>query len=305
MPLQQKRVAGIGYDVAVFTNLSQDHLDYHHTMENYFLAKEKLFTQLDPKARAILNADCPYHKRIKTKAKKLTYGIDSSADLRAFDIKCDPESIAFTLVHEKMSVRIIAPMIGKFNIYNCLAAIGVALCLKVPLPTIAKRLTSFPPVLGRMQRVANERGVHIFIDYAHTADALDVTLRALRPLCKRRLLILFGCGGDRDSDKRAKMGKVASKLADHLMVTSDNPRGEDPLSICQMIASGCLEDNYTIEPDRKKSIEKLIEMARPGDCLLIAGKGAERTQTFADKTYPFDDKEVIQQVLANQSSYRV
>lgn len=303
--LQQKRVAGIGYDIAVFTNLTQDHLDYHHSMENYFLAKEKLFTSLSPKATAILNADCPYHKRIKTSAKKLTYGIDSPADLRAFDIKCDPESIEFTLVHEKTSVRIVAPMIGKFNIYNCLAAIGVALISKIPLQKIAKRLTSFPPVSGRMQRVPNGLGLHVFIDYAHTADALDVTLKTLKPLCEGRLFVLFGCGGDRDQDKRAKMGDVASKLADQLMITSDNPRSEDPLSICQTIASGCLGKNYFIEPDRKKAIETLIEMAKPDDCLLIAGKGAERTQTFADKTYPFDDKEVIEQALAKQTSYRV
>ncbi|MCP5491482.1 MAG: UDP-N-acetylmuramoyl-L-alanyl-D-glutamate--2,6-diaminopimelate ligase [Chlamydiales bacterium] len=295
--LEQRRVAGIEYDIAIYTNLSQDHLDYHKTMENYFNSKAKLFKGLTAKASALINADCPYAKRIETKAKVITFGIDTCADLRAFDIEMSASSIAFTVVHKRESARFVCPLIGRFNIYNCLSAIGVALIKGQSLEQIAKKLKTFTAVPGRLERIDNNRGFHIFVDFAHTADALENVCSELKRLCKGRLLTLFGCGGDRDADKRPKMGAAASKHSDYVLITSDNPRNEEPLDICRAIAAGC-KVNYAIEPDRKKAIESLLAMAKPGDVLLIAGKGHERTQSFANKTYPFDDRQTVKTHLA-------
>ena len=157
-----------------------------------------------------------------------------------------------------------------------------------------------------MQRIPNHLNLHLFIDFAHTEDALKSALTTLKSLLgQKKLWVLFGCGGDRDLDKRPKMGRIASSLSDHVIITSDNPRSEDPLAICREIASGSLKKNYLIECDRRKAIAKVLKMAAPGDCVLVAGKGCERTQTFADKTYPFDDRQVIEEVLANQFTHRV
>lgn len=302
--LDQKRVAGVDYDIAIFTNLSQDHLDYHKTMENYFNAKARLFKGLSQKATALINADCPYSKRIETKAKVITFGIDECADLRAFDVEVGATHIAFTVVHKRQSVRFTCSLIGRFNIYNCLSAIGVALIKGQTLDKIAQNLKSFRAVPGRLERIENDRGLHIFVDFAHTADALENVCAELKQLCQGRLLTLFGCGGDRDTDKRPKMGAAASKHSHYVFITSDNPRNEDPLDICKAIAAGC-QVHHTIELDRKKAIQSLLAMAKPGDILLIAGKGHERTQSFANKTYPFDDRQSVKEALAQTPSIPV
>ncbi|MCP5510150.1 MAG: UDP-N-acetylmuramoyl-L-alanyl-D-glutamate--2,6-diaminopimelate ligase [Chlamydiales bacterium] len=298
--LDQGRTSGVAYDIGIFTNLTQDHLDYHQNMDNYLRAKQKLFTNL--KKCAILNADCPYHKHMKTKAPILTYGIDTSADLRAFDLELSPSGIAFTLVHQKSSQRLTCPLIGRFNVSNCLAAIATAITYGLSLPTIAQRLQTFSAVPGRLEKIPNHRGLHIYVDYAHTEDALHNVLSTLREITTGRLLTLFGCGGERDQDKRPKMGSVATRHSDHIVITSDNPRGEDPHAICQDILKGCTGP-HTLELDRKLAIQKLIELARPGDVLLIAGKGHERTQTFSDRINPFDDREIARQICLDPHLY--
>ena len=295
--LDQNRTAGIDFDIGIFTNLTQDHLDYHQTMDAYLRAKAKLFTNL--KKCAILNADCPYHKHMQPTGKILTYGIDTPADLRAFDVQLTPESISFTLVHKKTSQRIVCPLIGRFNVYNCLAAIASALALGQSIKTIAKRLQTFQPVPGRLEKIPNQQGLNIYVDYAHTEDALQNVLSTLKEITQKRLITLFGCGGERDIEKRPKMGRVASLHSDHIILTSDNPRGENPLDICQAIEKGCTI-KPTIELDRKLAIQKLIQMAKPGDILLIAGKGHERTQTFSDRINPFDDRQVVRELFTHQ-----
>ncbi len=294
--LDQGRTSGIDYDIGIFTNLTQDHLDYHQTMDHYMRSKAKLFANV--KKHAILNADCPYHKHMTTKAKKFTYGIDTPADLRAFDLELSPSGIAFTLVHKKISQRITCPLIGRFNVSNCLAAIAAALVLGHSLKTIAEKLKTFSTVPGRLEKVPNDQGLHIYVDYAHTEDALHSVLSTLKEVTTGRILTLFGCGGERDQDKRSKMGRVASTLSDHVVITSDNPRGEDPAAICQDILKGCTGE-HTLELDRKCAIEKLIALAKPGDVLLIAGKGHERTQTFSDRVNPFDDRQIAHQLCLN------
>ena len=287
--LEQNRVAGIDFDIGIYTNLSQDHLDYHHTMDRYAQAKAKLFASLLPVATAIINQDCPYHILMTSDATTMTYGVDTTAHLRAFDVVLSPTNMAFTLVHGKQQKRMTCPLIGRFNVYNWLAAIVVALQSGLSLDHIAAKLKTFPGVPGRMEQIPNTRGIHVFVDYAHTPDALKNVLTTLREITSGRLLTLFGCGGDRDHEKRPYMGAVATDLSDHAIITNDNPRTENPKNICEQILAGCtiLPD---VELEREKAIAKLLAMAEPGDTVLIAGKGHESTQTLATGTRPFSDR---------------
>lgn len=306
--LMQGRVQNIDFDVGIFTNLTLDHLDYHQTMDNYCEAKNKLFRSLNPDKNkkkkgippmAIVNADSPWVGKMTEgcKAKIFTYGIESQADLRATDIRLTSSGTVFNLNYKNQQLKCHWPLIGRFNVYNCLAATSVGLMRNEPLEKIISILECFPSVPGRLEAVPNELGLKIYVDFAHSDDALANVLECLGELKTGRIITVFGCGGDRDNTKRPKMAKVCEELADFSIVTSDNPRSEDPESICRMILQGFKQkDSYIVELDRRCAIEKAIEMATPDDIILIAGKGHETYQIFAHKTIEFDDRKIAAQI---------
>lgn len=298
--LEQERAKHIDFDAAIFTNLTQDHLDYHETIENYLNAKKKLFSNLKATSRAIINVDDVHASEIVsvTKAPILTYGIEKRADLMASNISFSPNGSKFLLRFKGEEFLFSTPLIGRFNVYNILAASGAAITADIPLQEIAKSILSFEVVRGRLEKVETNRGFYIFVDFAHTEDALKNVLSTLNEVKRARLIVVFGCGGDRDRQKRPKMGKVCMDLADFSIITSDNPRSEEPLSIIEEIRVGFSDKSrYIIEEDRFKAIEKAIHMARGNDIILIAGKGHEPYQIFKDKTIVFDDRDVVKQIL--------
>jgi UDP-N-acetylmuramoyl-L-alanyl-D-glutamate--2,6-diaminopimelate ligase len=289
----------VEFDVAIFTNLTQDHLDYHGTMENYFAAKKKLFTALErgtKKAGAIINIDDAFGARLSKEINcetQLTYGLSQVAKLRATQIRLDKDATSMVIeTHgEKLSCRL--PLIGRHNLYNALAAAGAALALNVGMHSIQAALSSMKFVPGRLESIAVGQPFSVFVDYAHTDDALRNVLVTLREITPGRILLAFGCGGDRDAGKRAKMGRVAAEAADFTMITTDNPRRESPQTIAAQIEegfSGLRRDGYRIELDRKRAIDEIIRSAKPGDTVLIAGKGHETYQEFEDTVVPFDDR---------------
>ncbi len=294
--LDQKRVEGLSFDIALFTNISQDHLDYHSSMEQYRLSKEILFESLSQNNWAILNADSSFQP--KTRAKVMTYGIESDADLGAKDLKLTEKGIQFTASYEGEESLCLSPLIGKFNVYNLLGAIAVGLKMGIPLKTCTVALKGVKTVPGRLERIKNKKGIHLFVDFAHSPDALENVLEAMVPLKKGKLITVFGCGGERDQDKRAVMGEVATRLSDLTIVTSDNPRGEDPTSIIRDILKGVDRSRpHQIELDRKKAIEGAIASANPEDIVVIAGKGHEKQQILAHQVIPFDDVEIAKRAL--------
>lgn len=293
--LQQKRVEGIGYQVGVFTNLTQDHLDFHKTMEAYAEAKAILFRQLNPSAWAVINIDDPVSSVMTRhcQAHLLTYGLTSFAELRASELKMTPRAMQFK-VHYKGDVQLLKThLIGRFNVSNILAAIGVALIQGMTLKAICHAMKNFAGVPGRLERVTNKKKLQVFVDFSHTPDALEKALKTLQEFKQGRLITVFGCGGDRDAKKRPLMGQIAEKLSDVSILTSDNPRSENPSEIARQVLEGCEQPHNTIvELDRQKAIAKAIQLATPNDIVLIAGKGHETTQTFAHRTIHFDDREV-------------
>ncbi|PYK03181.1 MAG: UDP-N-acetylmuramoyl-L-alanyl-D-glutamate--2,6-diaminopimelate ligase [Verrucomicrobia bacterium] len=297
--LEQKRVCGVEFDVGIFTNLTQDHLDYHGTMENYFAAKKKLFNALGsgPKrGGAVINLDDAFGARLAKEASvesQFTYGLGQAAKLRATQIKLgkDATQMVIETAQEKFPCRL--PLIGRHNVYNALAAVGSGLMLKVGVQPIQTALNSMRPVPGRLESIALGQPFSVFVDYAHTDDALRNVLITLREITSGRLLLAFGCGGDRDAGKRPKMGKVAAELADSTIITSDNPRRETPEKIAAAVEEGfcrARRDGYRVELDRKRAIDQIIRSAKPGDAVLIAGKGHETYQEFEDTVIPFDDR---------------
>ncbi len=304
--LDQGRVEGLEYDVAIFTNLTQDHLDYHKTMECYGSAKAKLFTTLSPSSTAILNIDDPSWEKMQENcpAKIVTYGITGEADIRAEEIALTASGTNFSLSYYGKKYPFFSPLIGSYNVYNVLAAIAAAVCHGISLEEIRQKIASFTQVPGRLERIDNLRGLSLFVDYAHTDDALENVLKTLREIKKGRLLLVFGCGGDRDRGKRSKMGKVATSLADLTIITSDNPRNEDPNEIIAEIVTGCNDPSrYIIEADRKAAIERAVMLAQPGDLLLIAGKGHERYQILGAKQLVFDDREAAYEAASLGSNH--
>ena len=291
--LEQKRVEGLDFDVAVFTNLTQDHLDYHGTMQAYAEVKAILFTQLASENKwAVVNADDPAssHMLASCTARAITYGIESGS-LRARSVQLTPDGIRFTVTFKNQAADLSCPLIGRFNIYNCLAAIGVALAYGIELQRCCEALSSFSRVPGRMERVPNEKGIYVFVDYSHTEDSLKNALLTLQELRKGRLITVFGCGGDRDRDKRPKMGRTAEELSDLVVITSDNPRSEDPQAILQDILKGLKHPEKAYpEVRRKEAIHYAMSQAQKGDIVLIAGKGHETYQIFAKETISFDDR---------------
>jgi UDP-N-acetylmuramoyl-L-alanyl-D-glutamate--2,6-diaminopimelate ligase len=308
--LDQNRVDCIDFDVAIFTNLTLDHLDYHQTMENYLSAKNKLFRSLDPSKTkkaypypkmAIVNADSPWHQKVLRgcQAKILTYGIDADADLKAENIALSPLGTSMTVNYRGKKCDLSWPLAGRFNVYNCLATIGVGLSRQLPLEKIADILEKAPFVQGRLQFVPNPLGLKIYVDFAHSDDALLNVLQCLQEFKTGKLIVVFGCGGNRDTNKRPKMAKVSEQYADLTIVTSDNPRNEDPAEIIHQIVSGfSKKKSHLIEIDRYAAIQKAISMASRDDIILIAGKGHEPYQIFANKTIPFDDRNVASEICS-------
>lgn len=298
--LMQERVYGIDFEVAVFTNLTSDHLDYHKTRENYFAAKARLFTSLSSKNTAVLNTDDIYGRQLcsMTEAKVLTYGIKRRADVMAKEIRLDISGSRFILTCAAGEIEIKSKLIGTHNIYNILAAVSVGLIQKIDLTTIKKGIEQVALVPGRLERVELGQAFTIFIDYAHTQDALENVLTAIRQVSPSRIILLFGCGGDRDVSKRPLMGQTAGELADLSIVTSDNPRSEDPQSIINQIIPGFKKNNYRVAVDREKAIHLALQTARPGDIVLIAGKGHEMYQIFAQQRVDFDERRIIEKCLS-------
>lgn len=307
--LEQNRVYGIPFDAAVFTNLTPDHLDYHATMEDYFQAKLKLFKQMDMFKNshrcpvAVLNADDERAPEIikNTQSAVCTYGVKSEADLRAVDIKVRKDGLSYVLKGPDIDKKVNLNLLGYFNVYNSLAAVLTALKLGVNKDTIFKAIESALPVRGRFEHI-DAGNYTIIVDYAHTPDGLKNLLSSVREIARGRIITVFGCGGDRDKTKRPVMGAIAAGMSDEIIITSDNPRSEDPMEIIKQIETGAREkaDNYVIEPDREAAIKKAVLSAKGGDFVVIAGKGHETYQIFKDKTIHFDDREVVLKIIRDK-----
>lgn len=275
--LDQERTGRINFSSAIFTNLTQDHLDYHKNLEDYFQAKARLFRFLPDDSTAIINNDDKYSRRLKqlTGARVMTYGIKNKSEVMARDIKFSIAGSSFTLAAPKIKVKIRTGLVGKHNIYNLLAGIAWGLSEGLDFNDIKSGVEQFKTAPGRLEKVACNKGYDVFVDYAHTPDALFNVITALRPLVHGRIIVAFGCGGERDKLKRPKMGRIVTQLADYAIITSDNPRSENPLRIIRDIRKGIRKNNFLVIPDRLKAIQAALSMASKGDCLIIAGKGHE------------------------------
>ncbi|MEW5895133.1 MAG: UDP-N-acetylmuramoyl-L-alanyl-D-glutamate--2,6-diaminopimelate ligase [Candidatus Omnitrophota bacterium] len=295
--LVQQRIQGLVFEQAIFSNLTSDHLDYHHTREEYFLAKSKFFDGSNNVKRSIINVDDPYGRRLvgMSAAPVLTYAIDENADIRARNINMELSGSEFELATPKGTIAIRTPLIGRHNIYNILAAVSSCFEKGFSPEEIRKGVESLAVVPGRLERVEEAKDFFVFVDYAHTEDALKNVLESIRGIGRHRILVLFGCGGDRDKTKRPKMASVVEKYADFAIIANDNPRTEDPDAIVGEILQGFTHDRYKVIQDRYEAVRFILEMARPGDCVLIAGKGHEDYQIFKDKTIHFDDREAAKQ----------
>ncbi len=297
--LALERVAGWHFEAAVFTNLTQDHLDFHKTMENYLHAKEKLFAMCD---LGVINADDDYAEAFlrTAKCRTLTYSArDMKADFTARNIKMRSDGVEFEIVGNSLIGRVSAPIPGNFSVYNMLAAASCALALGMPFQKTLDALKQVKGVKGRIEVVPTGRDFTVIIDYAHTPDALEKILESIRGFAKGRIVALFGCGGDRDKTKRPKMGKVAAENADFCVVTSDNPRTEDPETIIADILPGVKETQtpYIVVPHREEAIAYALAHAEKDDVILLAGKGHEDYQIIGHKKRHLDEREVVADVL--------
>jgi len=302
--LAQGRVLGCPFEVGVFTNLTQDHLDYHSDMEDYFAAKALLFSPNYLKGKAIINADDAYGKRLIATLQPeqvWSYSVsDRNADLWMSDLNYQPDGVSGVLHTPKGEVAFRSPLVGQYNLENVLAAVGAVLHLGLDLELIAAAIGDFPGVPGRMERVqiSSQQDISVIVDYAHTPDSLENLLKAARPFIPGKMICVFGCGGDRDRTKRPKMGKIAADLADVAVVTSDNPRTEDPERILQDVLAGIPD---TVQPtvicDRATAIRTAILQAQPGDGVLLAGKGHEDYQILGTEKIHFDDREHARDAL--------
>ena len=299
--LSQNRLAGVKFKVAAFTNLAGDHLDYHKTKKDYLTAKTKLFKALSPGDTAVLNKQSPEARKIakETDAKILWYAVDASADINAHIESMDVAGTVFVLEYSGHRVKVASSLPGRYNVSNHLAAAGLCLAAGFDLEAIAAGLSSLKTIPGRLEKL-DWQGASVLIDYAHTDDALRNVLSTLKPFCRGKLTVVFGCGGDRDRTKRPRMARVAEELADFVIVTSDNPRTEQPEYIIGEIITGFenpVSETIAVEPDRKKAIELAIKAAGKDDIILIAGKGHETYQIIGKDKFDFSDKDVAQDYL--------
>ncbi len=296
--LDQRRVEGVGFDAAVFTNLTRDHLDYHGTMEAYLEAKARLVGHLAPSGAAVVNADDPAWRALPPAARTVAYsaagapGADVAAELARFD----PAGSTFALRAGGARASVRLPLVGDFNVANAVAAAAAALALGMPLAEAARRLGTLPQVPGRLERLRERPAV--LRDYAHTPDALERALRAVRPFATGRLVVVFGAGGDRDRGKRPEMGRVAAALADRVILTSDNPRTEDPERILDDIEAGMGGAPHERVEDRRAAIARALAVAGPDDLVLLAGKGHETYQIRGTETLPFDEAAIVRELGA-------
>jgi len=296
--LALERVDGCRFDVAVFTNLTRDHLDFHGDMESYYAAKRRLFALRKPGAFGVVNADDPYGRRLLAEVPPPLASFSATgaeADFRAGNTRCDLRGVAFDLTHAGGRVRIESPLLGRFQVANLCGAAAAGIVLGVPPADVAAAIATVSNVPGRLEPVRAGQGFPILVDYAHTPDALERLLSAVRELTDRRLVLVFGCGGDRDRGKRAPMGEIAGRLADVAIATSDNPRSEDPERILREVEVGLGRTGggrWRSIADRREAIRAALAEADAGTVVVIAGKGHETTQVVGAVEHPFDDRQV-------------
>jgi UDP-N-acetylmuramoyl-L-alanyl-D-glutamate--2,6-diaminopimelate ligase len=297
--IELERVAGINFSVAVFTNFSQDHLDFHGDMESYLGSKLKLFQSLWSGSVAVVNSDDPAAGRVRQAAVAgcLNYGIDRPAEVSARDIKPTARGTSFTLVTPSGTAAVQLAIPGRHNIYNALAAAAAALARKVSLEHVRAGLDAVQRVAGRFEMIDQGQDFSVMVDYAHTPEELARLLAAVRELGPARIITVFGCGGDRDRTKRPLMGRAVAGNSDLVVVTSDNPRTEDPASIIDDILPGLAGSEYLLLPERREAIRRAVELARPGDMVVIAGKGHEDYQILGANRVHFDDREEAREAL--------
>lgn len=293
--LDQKRIDGLEFDAAVFTNFTRDHLDYHVTMEAYFTAKAALMHYLKPDGYAAVNADDPAWDELPRSRQKILFGVSSRSQVKATGVQFSPAGSEWTVHYRDESYPVSLPLIGDVNVHNALGAIAVGVTLGMPLATLASRLSDLPQVPGRLEVVSQSPTV--LRDYAHTPDALDRALAAIRPFVSGRLILVFGSGGDRDRGKRPEMGAAAEQGADIVIVTSDNPRTEDPKRILDDVEAGMTPGKHERIENRRHAIAHALDLAKPGDVVLLAGKGHETYQIRGTTKAPFDEKEIVHELL--------
>ena len=297
--LDQRRVDGIAFDAVVFTNLTRDHLDYHGTMERYFEAKARLLGYLKSQGTAVVNADAEEWQQLLLPPKTVRFGVRAPADVKATDIRFEPHGSEWDLVTPDGSAHVSLPLIGDVNVENALAAAASAFALGISTQATARRLSNIPQVAGRLEIISTNPTV--LRDYAHTPDALERSLRTARAFTKGKLIVVFGAGGDRDKGKRPLMGEIAERGADCAIVTSDNPRTENPDAIVDDIEAGMRLSNHERVTDRLSAIKRALEIAEPNDIVLLAGKGHETYQIRGTTSYPFDEKEIVQDLTRSRA----
>lgn len=326
--LVQERVRGLDFDVGVFTNLSRDHLDYHQSMDDYFGAKSRLFTDYLPSSAksakaAVINGDDARGVELLSKARSAglttwSYGRDAEWDINPLELHNDVTGQSGKIKVKGRVIDFSSELVGAANLDNILAAVGVGFALALPEAAIVQGIKNLKSVPGRLEKIENARGVAVLVDYAHTPDALEKVLGAVRPLTDARIVTVFGCGGDRDRGKRPLMGEIAARLSDIVILTSDNPRSEDPARILEDIEAGVAQTGkarlgakeaevqglpgYAVEADRRKAIDIALRWAQPGDVVVIAGKGHEDYQILGTQKIHFDDREVAREILSNEAT---
>jgi UDP-N-acetylmuramoyl-L-alanyl-D-glutamate--2,6-diaminopimelate ligase len=315
----QGRIEGVRFDVGLFTNLSHDHLDYHGDMESYFRAKARFFREFLPaggkRAGMALNADDPFGARLAREFPgAMTFGFSRDRMVHPLSVGMTWNGTDLALATPSGALELRSKILGAYNASNIMAATCGALLLGIPPRAIREGVEGLSAIPGRMEKIANGRGIHVVVDYAHTPDGLDRMLGALRELAEGRVIVVFGCGGNRDRAKRPEMGRIAALRSDVAVVTSDNPRHESPEAILSEIVPGIAstglrkeagdapreEKYYLVIPDRKTAIARALSIARPGDAVAIAGKGHENVQLIGDRSLPFDDRETVRAILAGE-----
>ena len=296
--LEFRKMEGLNFAVSVFTNLTQDHLDLHGTMENYARAKARLF---EMSGISVINTDDKYGSFMAGYAsgEVITYSVNKPGDLQAVNVECTSKAVSFDLDIAGDLLHFVIPIPGRFTVYNALGVIAAALALKVPVKTIQNALSKLKGVPGRIQSIPNDKGIGVYVDYSHTPDSLENILTSVREFTSGKVIAVFGCGGDRDRDKRPIMGEIAAGLSDFSVITSDNPRTEDPDLIINEIEKGFKAKAcaYIKIADRREAIFHAVKMAMPGDSVVIAGKGHENYQIFAGETIHFDDAKEAAEAL--------
>jgi UDP-N-acetylmuramoyl-L-alanyl-D-glutamate--2,6-diaminopimelate ligase len=283
--------AALKFDVVAFLNLSHEHLDYHGTMKEYQLAKERLLAHRKKDGIAVVSLESPWGKKLKKKVPEaITFGLSKKADIYADKVVMTKEGSTFDLCTSEEKKRVTISSIGKFNIENALAAAAIAYSLGISLEKIANRVETLPQVPGRMEKIENDLGLDIIVDYAHKPDALEKVFQTIKETLSGKLIVVFGCGGQRDKAKRPLMGSLAQKYCDFAVLTNDNPRGENSITIIEEIKKGIKSLEYIVIEDRKEAIEFAIKKAQKGDTILLAGKGHEEEQEILGQRLPLSDR---------------